>query len=188
MFPIIAGSDTTANALKGTVSHLAADPRASGLLREEIRAALAAGRVSSPATHEEARRLPYLQATVWESLRAHPPFGGLIMKQTGPEGDFFEGRFIPPGTRIAHSTWAVTHDARVYGPDVDVFRPERWLEAGEDVRGAMHRQTELVFGSGRFGCPGRAIALMELSKILVEVSLFFHFEFRDPDQWLTLRC
>lgn len=175
MFPIIAGSDTTANALKQTVSYIASDPRVGEILKSEIKTAMMAGKVSSPVTNEEALRLPYLQAAIWESLRAHPPFGGLIMKQTGLDGDFFEGKFIPPGTRIAHSTWAVTHDARVYGPDVDIFRPERWLEASEDMRSVMHRQTELVFGSGRFGCPGRAIAVMELNKILVEVSCFCQF-------------
>lgn len=173
MFSIIAGSDTTATALHTTVLHVASDARVSARLRDEIRRAVRDGRIpplSSPATFEQASSLPYLQAALWESLRIHPPFGGLIMKQTGAEGDFFGGQHIPPGTRVGHSTWAVTHDVRVFGADVDVYRPERWLEAGEKAAGAMRRQTELVFGSGRFGCPGRVIAFRELNKVLVEVS------------------
>lgn len=170
MFPIIAGSDTTATALKMTVAYLAYDARVSAILKAEVRNAILSGNISSPVTNEEALQLPYLQAVIWESLRIHPPFGGLIMKQVGPDGDIFNGTPIPSGTRVAHSTWAVTHDTRVFGDDVDVFRPERWSDAGEKTRNAMRKQTELVFGSGRFGCPGRAIALKELNKILVEVS------------------
>lgn len=169
MFPIIAGSDTTATALKMTVAFIASDARVNGILKTELQNAISSGKMSSPVTNDEALQLPYLQAVLWESLRAHPPFGGLIMKRVGPGGDFFEGNFIPSGTRIAHSTWAVTHDTCVFGDDVDVFRPERWMGASEKARSTMRRQAELVFGSGRFGCPGRAIALKELNKILVEV-------------------
>ncbi|KAH8758000.1 cytochrome P450, partial [Diaporthe sp. PMI_573] len=72
--------------------------------------------------------VPLLQAIIWEGLRMSPPFSGLIMKQVGPEGDSFDGHFIPPGTRVGHSTWAVTHDKTAFGPDANTFRPERWIE------------------------------------------------------------
>lgn len=170
MFPIIAGSDTSGTAIKMAVLHIASHSRVRRVLTDEIRNAVLASKISSPITHTEALDLPYLQAVIWESLRIHPPFGGLIMKQVGADGDIFNGMFIPPGTRIGHSTWAVTHDPSVFGTDADSFRPERWLEANEKTRLIMRKQTELVFGSGRWGCPGRSIALMELDKILVEVS------------------
>lgn len=169
MFPIIAGSDTTANAIKMIVSHLAANPRVGSILQKEIRKASLGGVLSCPATNEETARLLYLQAVIWEGLRVHPPFGGLIMKEVGPGGDTFDGKYIPAGTRIGHSIWAVTHDPSVFGHDVDVFRPERWLEADENTRSLMKKNTELVFGSGRWGCPGRTVAFIELNKVLVEV-------------------
>lgn len=170
MFPIVAGSDTTANAVKMTVSHIAANPRIASRLRNEIEAAISDGKVSSPVTNEEANKLPYLQAVIWEGLRVHPPFGGLIMKEVGAEGDTFDGKFLPAGTRIGHSTWAVTHETSVFGADANAFRPERWLEADEKARALMRRQTELVFGSGRWGCPGKTVAYIELNKVMVEVS------------------
>lgn len=170
MFPIIAGSDTTANAIKMTVSHIAASPVVATKLRNEIGSAVSEGKLSSPVTNEEAIKLPYLQAVIWEGLRVHPPFGGLIMKQVGNEGDMFDGKYLPPGTRIGHSTWAVTHETSVFGADASVFRPERWLEADEKMRATMRRQTELVFGSGRWGCPGKVVAFIELNKVMVEVS------------------
>lgn len=169
MFPIIAGSDTTATAIKMIVSYIASNPSAATTLKNEIQEAISMGRLSSQATHAEATALPYLQAVIWEGLRIHPPFGGLIMKAVGPEGDVINGTFLPPGTRVGHSTWAVMRDTAVFGADVDAFRPERWLDVDETRRNVMQRQTELVFGSGRWGCPGRAVALMEINKVVVEV-------------------
>lgn len=170
MFPIIAGSDTTANAINMTVSYVASNPKVGTKLRNEIETAISDRNISSPVTNEEATKLPYLQAVIWEGLRVHPPFGGLIMKEVGAEGDMFDGKFLPAGTRIGHSTWAVTHDTSVFGADADVFRPERWLEADEKTRTAMRKQTELIFGSGRWGCPGKTVAFIELNKVMVEVS------------------
>lgn len=172
MFPIIAGSDTTATAIKMTVIAIASCPRVAAKLNSEIHKATSAGRLSSPATHAEASQLPYLQAVVWEGLRFHPPFGGLMMKEVGPDGDVWNGKLIPPGTRVGHSTWAAMRDTAMFGLDVDDFRPERWLEAGDKRRAGMQRQTELVFGSGRWSCPGRAVGLMEVNRVVVEVSPF----------------
>lgn len=170
MFPIIAGSETTATAIKMIVSFIASNPTVASRLKEEIEEARSAGRLSSPVTYAEASELPYLKAVIWEGMRMHPPFGGLIMKQVGPDGDIYNGTFIPPGTRIGHSTWAVMRDRAVFGADVDSFRPERWLEADEKRRNIMQKQADLVFGSGRWGCPGRVVASMEISKVVVEVS------------------
>lgn len=168
MFPIIAGSDTTSNAIKLTITNLAANPMVASLLHQEIKKASFEVKLSCPATNDELSQLPYLQAVVWEGLRVHLPFGGLIMKAVGPNGDIYNGKYIPAGPRIGHSTWAVTHEPPVFGDDANMFRPERWLEADEKTKSLMFKHTELIFGSGRWGCPGRTIALMELQKILIE--------------------
>lgn len=56
-----------------------------------------------------------------------------------------------------------------YGPDADVFRPERWLEAKGEKLKRMTTINDLVFASGRFRCLGYPLALMELNKIFVQV-------------------
>ena len=53
-----------------------------------------------------------------------------------------------------------------------MFRPERWLEIQESKYAEMARVVDLAFGSGRFKCLGRGVALMELNKIIVEVRVF----------------
>jgi cytochrome P450 len=37
----------------------------------------------------------------------------------------------------------------------------------------MNKRVELVFGSGQFVCVGRGVAMVELNKVLAEVSRYF---------------
>jgi cytochrome P450 len=60
-------------------------------------------------------------------------------------------------------------DGDVFGPDPEMFRPERWLNIPEERYAEMARVVDLAFGSGRFKCLGRSVALMELNKIIIEV-------------------
>lgn len=57
----VAGSDTTAAAIKITMLHILAVPRVYLRLKDEIAAALREGRVSKVITNAEAKELPYLQ-------------------------------------------------------------------------------------------------------------------------------
>ena len=67
------------------------------------------------------------------------------------------------------SFWAVHRSINVFGPDVNVFRPERWLDVSETQLNKMERNNELIFGYGRFKCLGQSVALVELNKVFVEV-------------------
>jgi cytochrome P450 len=92
------------------------------------------------------------------------------MKEVPPEGDTIHGRFIPGGTKIGHNMWSIQRH-EVYGADLHMYRPERWLEAGvKQVQ--MEKVLDLVFGHGRWGCLGKPIAYIELNKVFVEVSQF----------------
>lgn len=61
----MAGSDTTATAMRATMLHLLMNPRVVAKMRAEV----ARHAVSIPITDAEARRLPYLQAIIKEGLR-----------------------------------------------------------------------------------------------------------------------
>jgi cytochrome P450 len=97
------------------------------------------------------------------------PFSGLLFKQTPPEGDTFKGVFIPGGTCIGHNTLAIQRSTEIFGEDVDVFRPERWIDADPAQHTKMLQTTELVFGYGRWACLGKPVAFIELNKVYVEV-------------------
>jgi len=129
---------------------------------------------SSPITDAEARQMPYLQAVILEGFRYWPPIGLLASKIVPTGGATINGFFIPEGTNIGVSTMGIQRSTAIFGMDADQFRPERWLEFGEgDAEKArekkMRSTVDLVFASGKYTCPGRPVAMMELNKIFVEV-------------------
>ena len=149
--------------------HIITSPRVYQHLVADIQSAARDGSISMPITSAEARKMPYLQAVIKEGLRIHPPITGLLAKLVNPGGEIIKGHFVPGGTAIGHCVLGIERN-EVFGEDVDSFRPERWLEAPEARRKEMERTMELVFGSGRWGCLGKSIVLVELDKIFVEVS------------------
>ncbi|KAK3337772.1 cytochrome P450 monooxygenase [Cercophora scortea] len=180
LFQLVAGSDTTATALRTTLLYIMTSPRVCNTLQAEIDRGILEGRISSPITNAESLRLPYLQAVIYEGLRMCPPFNGLLLKVVPPEGDSIDGVFVPGGTRIGHSVDALLRDTAVFGEDAELFRPERWVEADVVARAEMRRVTELVFGYGRWACAGKSIAFLEMDKVYVELLRAFDFQIVYP--------
>jgi cytochrome P450 len=157
--------------MRVTVLYIITNPIVYQRLQAEIKEAEQNGHITRPIIRDsETRNLPYLQACIKEGLRICPPASGLLMKQVPPKGDIISGYFVPGGTRIGWSAWSLQRNKDIYGKDVDLFRPERWLEASDKRLKQMERTVDLVFASGKWTCLGRPIALMELNKVLFEVS------------------
>ena len=194
-----AGSETVSSVLEGTLLHLLATPCVYQKLKDEISNAIHNGVISDPITNEEAKKLPYLQvmfgqalvsrnqgrstnfvqAIIYEGLRIMPPALNGFPKQVPPEGDTIQGVFVPGGTEIFINIWNMARNEDIFGPDVETFRPERFLESSEEGRARMMKIVDLVFGHGRWQCPGKLLALIELNKIFVQVSrkLLIHWPF-----------
>ncbi|KAK0671676.1 putative cytochrome P450 E-class, group IV [Cercophora samala] len=184
---IVAGSDTTATAIRATMLYVMTTPRVYQALQREIDEGIKNGKISNPITAAEGAGLPYLQGVIYEGLRLFPPFTGTPFKVVPPEGDTIDGKFVPGGTRIAASFWATGRHQGTFGADAELFRPERWPEAAarnEKKFVEMKRVAELVFGYGRWGCPGKTVAFLELNKIFVEMLRHFDFQLVYPyDPW-----
>lgn len=167
---IIAGSDTTATALRATFLHLMTSPQAYARLANEVRTASAEARISSPITEAEARQLPYLQAVIKEGLRINPPVTGTMDTIVPPGGDVLCGIPVPEGVEVGVAMFSLQSLQSVYGVDAEVFRPERWLEADEAQLKEMNSTWDLIFKYGKWQCLGKNVALIELNKVFVEVS------------------
>ncbi|MAD83941.1 MAG: hypothetical protein CL912_13345 [Deltaproteobacteria bacterium] len=161
----IAGSDTTAVAVRIIFLHLMSNPR----ILSRFRAEFSRASISSPIRDSEARNLPYLQAIIKEGLRYWPPVVGLMAKEVPPAGDVINGMFIPGGTSIGYDAFGIFRDKEIFGEDADVFRPERWLKDSAEKIKELEQTLDLVFSFGKYQCLGRNVALMELNKVFVEV-------------------
>jgi cytochrome P450 len=148
---------------------LASTPRVYCRLQQEIDDSIASGQISSPITAAEGKRLPYLQAFIRECLRFNPPVSILVPKVVPPGGDVIDGKSVPAGTQIAVDFPSMGRRKDIYGEDAEMFRPERFLEASPERRAVMEKTTDLMFGHGRYLCPGKTMAWLEANKVFVEV-------------------
>jgi cytochrome P450 len=75
------------------------------------------------------------------------------------------------------------------GPDAEIFRPERWLEASEDPAHLAHMTStvDLVFHYGRYKWLGQNVALMEFNKVFVELLRKFDFSTVHPQKAAKMR-
>ncbi|KAK3389959.1 cytochrome P450 [Podospora didyma] len=180
LLQVMAGSDTTATALRMTLLFLINSPQALRCLREEIDTRFQSGAISSPITNAEALAMPYLQAVIREGTRLFPPATGLAEKVVPKGGDTLHGFYVPKGTQVGQNMWGILRLKNIFGEDADVFRPERWLEADEEQLKAMQNTWALVFGSGKYECLGKTLALMQLNKFFVELLRRFDFAVLNP--------
>ncbi|ESZ92255.1 cytochrome P450 [Sclerotinia borealis F-4128] len=185
---IMAGADTTAIGLRATVYYLLKTPEALRKLKEELSKA----NLTYPVTWKESQQLPYLDACIKEAFRLHPAIGLGLERKVPVTGLMLPDGFnLSPGTNVSVNAW-VSGRQSIFGPDVDNYVPERWLQGkDEDLNAYKERighmkRADLVFGSGTRSCLGKNISLLEIYKIVPTLFLNFDVELVDPSKsWVT---
>ncbi|EME40284.1 hypothetical protein DOTSEDRAFT_91489 [Dothistroma septosporum NZE10] len=180
LFMIIAGTESTAAAIRSAIIHTITTPRVYQKLKQEIASAVHEGKVSTPITFQEAKTLPYLQAIVYESIRMRPPLIGFFPKVVPPQGENILGYDVPGGTAVGNNMSAFLTSTEYFGPDADTFSPERFMVLEDAERKQMERDVELAFGSGQWMCVGKTIAFMELYKSVFEIFRAFDLQLAQP--------
>ena len=176
---IIAGSETTATAIRGTVLYLIANPRVYTKLQQEIDEVVAAGLAPGVVSDAVAKELVYLQAVLREGFRMRPPVTDIAPKKVPKGGDtvVVEGKsiFLPGGTNIGYAVNGLQSRKDIFGEDAHLFRPERWISRKDESDAGriaeMKKITELIFGYGKYQCLGKNIGWMEYGKAIFEVCI-----------------
>lgn len=178
----LAGHETTAIALSWTFYLLSQNPEVESRLVSELESVLD----GKPPTPADLSRLPYLEATVDESLRIYPPAWVVARQSTAP----FElgGYQFPEGTIVMTSQWVSHRDPR-YFHEPEAFRPERWLEG---LARQIPKYAYYPFGGGPRMCIGHSFARMEAALLLATVVQRYHLELAPgqavvPQPSITLR-
>ncbi|RPA95918.1 cytochrome P450 [Choiromyces venosus 120613-1] len=179
---LVAGSDSTATAIRAAVMFICSNPGVYTTLKSELATNLTRTNPPSVVSFSIARKLPYLSACIKESLRLFPPGAGAMERVVPAGGATLNGYFIPENTVVCIHPWPVCRD-EVFGEDVDSFRPERWLEEKDEKRLAkMEKTLDFVFGAGPHYCLGKQIAYVELYKSVAELFLTFDIGLSNPTQ------
>jgi cytochrome P450 len=157
---LMAGHETTANALAWTWFLLARHPEIETKLHAEIDAVLG-GRAPASA---DLPQLAYTRRVIEESMRLYPSAHTISRTAVGP--DQFGDVPVPAGAAITISTY-VTHRNPTLWPDPERFDPDRFTP--ERVA-ARHRFAYLPFGGGPRICIGNGFAMTEALAIVATVA------------------
>lgn len=74
-----------------------------------------------------------------EAMRLHPSIAFPLERVVPMEGAHVCGIDLPAGTIVGCMAPLINRNKDIFGPDVDTFRPERWLEAGPEHLKLMER-------------------------------------------------
>ncbi len=163
---ILAGHETTANALCFSLYLLAKNP----LIAAKLRAEHAAVVGTRKPTFDDLSKLVYADATFRETMRLYPPAYMIGRKPT--KDIVLGGHRIPKNAQILISPWTLHRDPRWF-EQAEVFRPERWLE-GQAER--LPKNAYLPFGGGPRVCVGNHFAMMEGTLMLSILGAQLAFE------------
>jgi cytochrome P450 len=179
---LLAGHETTANALTWTLYLLSQHPAIESRLLAELDTVLG----SRPPTIEDYPKLAYTEQVFAESMRLYPPVYAFSRRVMEPVQ--IDDHTIPPGAVVFVPIWAI-HRKATYYPDPLRFDPDRFTPA---ARAARPRYSYLPFSHGPRNCIGEHFAWME--GVLVLATLYQRFLFRlapgqrvEPQPLLTLR-
>ncbi|KFY07091.1 hypothetical protein V492_07464 [Pseudogymnoascus sp. VKM F-4246] len=173
---LAAGHDTTATAMMWAAYLLGLHPAMQTRLREEIRAGLPSPDSGASITAADIERLPYLNAVCSEVIRHTSPVP-MTLREANVNTSI-QGVYIPKGTMIYLVPWATNRDPKLWGADVDEFKPERWL--GDASGGAGTNYALLTFLHGPRSCIGEKFARGEFACLLAGFVGRFEFELADP--------
>ncbi|TMX00054.1 hypothetical protein EJD97_001472 [Solanum chilense] len=172
----VAAIETTLWSMEWAIAELVNHPNVQQKIRDEISTVLKGKSVTESNLHE----LPYLQATINETLRLHTPIPLLVPHMNLDEaklGDYT----IPKETKVVVNAWWLANNP-AWWKNPNEFRPERFIEedGGTEaaVAGGKVDFRYLPFGMGRRSCPGIILALPILG--LVIAKLVSNFEMQAP--------
>lgn len=179
---MLAGHETTANALSWFWYLMALHPDARARMLDEVDEVLG-GRVP---TADDLGRLRYTTACLQEAQRYFSSVW--IIAREAVEDDVVGGHHVRRGTTVVIPIHHIHHDER-WWPEPDRFDPDRFLG---DVSRTRPRSAYLPFGGGRRICIGQSFALMEMVLVVAITSQQFVFDLRpghpvELEATLTLR-
>ncbi|KAL5069858.1 hypothetical protein RYX36_020745 [Vicia faba] len=162
------GHETTALAITWTLLLLAMHEDWQNELREEIKQVVGNNEI-------DITMLAGLKKMKWvmnEVLRLYPPAPNV--QRQAREDIRVDDVTVPNGTNMWIDVVAMHHDPKLWGEDVNEFKPERFMD---DVNGGCkHKMGYLPFGFGGRMCVGRNLTFMEYKIVLTTLLSNFSFK------------
>lgn len=162
---LLAGHETTANALTWTLYQLAQNPEVADRLAAELKAA---SEGDAPLSVQAVMELPYLKQVINESLRLYPPVW--ILARMAVEDDDLVGFSVPKGAYLFVSPQAIHRHPKLWDAP-ETFDPDRFAPDGPQPG----RYAFFPFSRGKRQCIGDRFAMMEMMVFLGHIARDFRF-------------
>lgn len=190
---LIAGHETTANALTWTYYLLAQHPEIEQKVFEEIDSVLKNNsalkiKTDNNIVNSEKYRLPtskdipklkYIEKVFRESMRLFPPvwtIGRMV------EEDYQVGDYVIPKDSTIFMSQYVMHRNPLYYENPEQFIPERW---SDDFKRHLPRFSYFPFGGGLRGCIGEPFAWQEGILLIATISSYWKMSLK-PNQKIKM--
>jgi len=157
---ILAGYETTSNALAWTWYLLSEHPDAEAALHAELDKILG-GRLPML---NDLPRLTYTEMLLSESVRLYPPAWAIGRRSLEPAS--IAGYNVPKGSLLIVSQWLLHHDDR-YFPNASRFDPMRW---NAEARQSRPHFAYFPFGAGPRQCIGESFAWNEALLLIATIA------------------
>ncbi|KAI1442274.1 cytochrome P450 [Annulohypoxylon stygium] len=170
---IVAGSAPIANTLLGLLTELGRAPVHSRKIYEELE------NINNVSDVKELALLPHLNACITETLRIYPALVTGGQRKSGKNSVTIAGTVIPPYTTIVSPQWVIARREDCF-VRAEEFIPERWTTTPELV---LNRAATAPFGTGKYSCLGRHLALDTIRLTVARLVQKYTFEFAPGEDW-----
>jgi sterol 14-demethylase len=172
---MFAGHHTTSTTASWAIIELLRNPDVYARVTEEIDAL--ARRGGGEVTYHDLREVPWLEATIKETLRLHPPLILLLRKAMV---DLEVGGYRVDAGKLVGVSPAVSNCLPEAFGNPEEFRPERYVEP--DAADLDNPWNWIPFGAGRHRCVGAAFAMMQLKAVFCRLLADWEFAAAQPPE------
>ncbi|XP_010520223.1 PREDICTED: cytochrome P450 86A1 [Tarenaya hassleriana] len=175
---VLAGRDTSSVALSWFFWLVMNHPQVEEKIVREISTVLRETRgddrrkwTEEPLVFDEADRLVYLKAALAETLRLYPSvpqdFKYVVEDDVMPDGTY-----VPRGSTVTYSIYAIGRMKSIWGKDCLEFRPDRWLSAdGDRFEPPKDGYKFVAFNAGPRTCLGKDLAYLQMKSVASAILL-----------------
>ncbi|MGH1366470.1 MAG: cytochrome P450 [Calditrichia bacterium] len=163
---LVAGNETSSNALSWTLYLLSRHPEHLKLMREEMKQILHGKLLNFADLH----RLTYTAQVLDEAMRLYPPFW--MVDRVALQNDEIMGIRIPAGITVIPYIYG-THRNLDFWEQPEVFDPDRFVTENKKAR---HQFAHIPFGGGPRVCIGSNLAIIQMLLILVHLIQRYDFQ------------
>jgi cytochrome P450 len=173
---LVAGHETSSNALSWLLYLLSSRPDCLEKIRQELDSVLG----DAPLTYSDVPRFEFATQVIQEALRLYPPFW--MIDRMAVADDRAADVAIPRGSTVIVFVYGAHHAPR-YWQEPERFDTERFTKANAILQTPF---TYLPFGGGPRGCIGGNYAMLQILMILSDLLRKYDFQL-SPGQTIEAR-